>query len=149
MSRALTWLSRGGWRMLGLTAEQLGTVLLAVSLLITGRLAQQKGKEIVSKAPPQDAGNTVELRGAVISDKAADRIVQSMDAFTASATMLKSAIDRDVEAKQALTKALGINSASMDRNSDVSQHMREEIRETGDAIGRLKDEMIRSQRGGK
>ena len=136
--------------MLGLTAEQIGTVLLAISLLITGRLAQQKGREIVSKAPATE-GPAMEIRGALISDRAADRIVQSLDAFTASATLLKSAIDRDVEAKTALTKALGINSLSMDRNTDVSQHMREEIRETGDVMGRLKDELIRTQNmsGGK
>lgn len=128
--------------MLGLTAEQIGTVLLAVALLITGKLGHQKGKEIVAKAPPPNT-ETMELRGAVITDKAADRLVQSMDAFTASATLLKSAIDRDVDAKTALTKALNVNSASLDRNSEVSQDMREEIRETGDMIGKLKDELIR------
>lgn len=132
--------------MLGLTAEQIGTVLLAVALLITGKLGHQKGKEIVAKAPPLNT-ETMELRGAVITDKAADRLVQSMDAFTASATLLKSAIDRDVDAKTALTKALNVNSASLDRNSEVSQDMREEIRETGDMIGKLKDELIRG--GGK
>lgn len=131
--------------MLGLTPEQLGTVLLAIALLVTGKLGHQKGREILSRQPVPE--NVVEVAGAVISDKGVERIVQSLDAFTASATLLKSAIDRDVEAKQALTKALGVNSASMDRNSDVSVHMREEIRETGDAIGRLKDELIRS--GGK
>ena len=132
--------------MLGLSAEDIGKILLAVSLLITGRLAHQKGKEIVSRSP-ETQGETMELRGAVISDRAADRLVMAMDAYTASSTMLKASIDRDVEAKQAMTKALSTNSLSLDRNSDTADDLKGEIRDVRNSIERLKDEMIRRSDG--
>lgn len=127
MSPALTWPSRGGWRMLGLTAEQVGTVLLAIALLITGKLGHQKGKEIVAKAPPPN-GETVELRGAVISDRAVDVMVKSMDALSASNTMLTHATNLDTEAKGALTKALHAAAAAGDRMAESSEANREILR---------------------
>lgn len=134
--------------MLGLTAEQLGTVLLAVSLLITGRLAQQKGKEIVAKAPPADGGNTVELRGAVISDKAAVTLAQSMDALAASNTMLTHATNLDTDAKTALTKALHQMIACIDRNIETlkgntgaATSVAEQAHDLRDVIGDLAKEL--------
>lgn len=130
-----------------LESNDLGLVLIALIGLIGSIFTGSKVKDVTSKKPDKEAPNPqefMEVKGALISDKAAERVIQSADAFTAAATMLKIAIDRDVEAKQALTKALNANSASMDRNSEVSQDMRENIRETGDVIGRLKDEMIRA-----
>lgn len=129
-----------------LESNDLGLVLIALigligSIFTGSKVRDVTGKKVPAAPPPEFA----EVKGALISDKAAERVIQSSDAFTAAATMLKTAIDRDVEAKQALTKALNANSASLDRNSDVSQDMRDEIRETGDVIGRLKDEMIRAQ----
>lgn len=128
-----------------LESSDLGLVLVAaigamVTLLTGGKVREATSKKPDASPPSEFA----EVKGALISDKAAERVIQSADAFTAAATMLKIAIDRDVEAKQALTKALNANSASMDRNSEVSQDMREDVRETGDVIGRLKDEMIRA-----
>lgn len=129
--------------MLGLTAEQIGTVLLAISLLITGKLAQQKGKDIVSKSPPQEG--TMEIAGAVISDRAVDRLVKSLDAFSAAATLMTHAINTDVDAKTSLTKALIEHGKSMDRNTGASEDVRNEIREAGAKLERLKDELIRAQ----
>lgn len=128
-----------------LESNDLGLVLIALIGLIGSIFTGSKVRDVTGKKPANLPKEFAEVKGALISDKAAERVIQSSDAFTAAATMLKTAIDRDVEAKQALTKALNENSASLDRNSDVSQDMREEIRETGDVMGRLKDEMIRAQ----
>lgn len=88
-------------------------------LLLIGGLLGLKGYQRIKKgndAPPADV---MEVAGAIISSKDVDRIVASLDAFTASAAMMKGSIDRDVAAKEGLTKALVAFLAAMDRNSDV------------------------------
>lgn len=122
--------------MLGLTAEQIGTIILGISLGIIGLMGGQKGRQIAQAKPPSPA-DIVEVAGAIVSDKGVERMVSALDNFTAAAKLLTAAIDRDVEAKGKLT-------ASLNRNSDVSEDMREQIRETETKLDRLRDEIIRS-----
>ncbi|MFC3170244.1 hypothetical protein [Paracoccus fontiphilus] len=132
--------------MLGLTAEQIGTVILGFSIALISLMGGQKGKQIAQGKTPQ-ASDMVEVAGALVNSKDVERIVGSLDAFTAAAAMLKPAINRDVEAKTALTKALSENSRGLNRNSDTADDMRDEIKDVRVAIERLKDELIRSGRG--
>ena len=110
---------------------------LIVGLLGAFGLGQVRKK----KEPPKS--DVVEVAGAIVSDKAVDRMVQSLDEFSAAATLLKAAIDRDVEAKGKMTAAMVENSRKLDRNSDVSEEMHGEIRHVGDRIEHLKVELIR------
>ena len=129
--------------MLGLTAEQIGTVILGISLGLIGLMGGQKGRQIAQgKREPDNA--TVEIAGAIVSDKAVSRMVQSLDEFSAAATLLKAAIDRDVEAKGKMTAALNENSLKLDRNSNVSEEMHDHIKDTGTRLDRLKEELIRT-----
>ena len=121
--------------MLGLTAEQIGTVILGLSMGLIAIMGGQKGKQ-VAQGRKESPSEMIEVAGAIVSDKAVDRMVQSLDAFTAAATLMTHAIDKDVEAKAKLTAALI-------RNSDVSEDMRDEIRETASKIDRLREEIIR------
>ena len=122
--------------MLGLTAEQIGTVILGLSLGIIGLMGGHRGKQI-AQSKPSTPGDIVEVAGAIVSDKGVERMVAALDDFTAAAKMLTAAIDRDVDAKAKLT-------TSLNRNSDVSDDMREQIRETEAKLDRLRDELIRS-----
>ena len=129
--------------MLGLTAEQIGTIILGISLGIIGLMGGQKGRQIAQGKTPASPTDVVEVAGAIVSDKAVDRMVRSLDEFSAAATVLKTAIDRDVEAKGHLTAAMTENSRALNRNSDVSEEMHQEIRETASRIDRLREEIIR------
>ena len=122
--------------MLGLTAEQIGTVILGLSLGIIGLMGGQKGRQI-AQAKPSSPADIVEVAGAIVSDKGVERMVAALDDFTSAAKMLTAAIDRDVDAKAKLT-------VSLNRNSDVSVDMREQIRETEAKLDQLKTELIRS-----
>ena len=88
--------------MLGLTAEQIGTVILGLSMGLIAIMGGQKGKQ-VAQGRKESPSEMIEVAGAIVSDKAVDRMVASMDALSASNTMLTSAINADVEAKKALT----------------------------------------------
>ena len=127
--------------MLGLTAEQIGTVILGLSLGIIGLMGGQKGKQIAQGKGPPSQTDVVEVAGAIVSDRGVERMVAALDDFTAAAKMLTAAIDRDVDAKAKLT-------VSLNRNSDVSDDMREQIRETEAKLDRLRDELIRSSSNG-
>ena len=126
--------------MLGLTAEQIGTIILGVSLGIIGLMGGQKGRQI-AQGKPSSPGDIVEVAGAIVSDKGVERMVAALDDFTATAKLLTAAIDRDVDAKAKLT-------TSLNRNSDVSDDMREQIRETEAKLDRLREELIRSSSNG-
>lgn len=123
--------------MLGLSAEEFGTVLFAAALAITTFLGGKKGKEVLTKKPAAQP-EMIEVAGAIVSDKAVDRMVKSLDAFSSAAVLMTAAIERDVDAKSKLT-------ASLNRNSDVSEDMRDEIKDTGRKLERMKDELIRVQ----
>lgn len=123
--------------MLGLTAEQIGTVILGLSLGIIGLMGGQKGKQIAQGKGPPSQADVMEVAGAIVSDRGVERMVAALDDFTAAAKMLTAAIDRDVDAKAKLT-------VSLNRNSDVSDDMREQIRETEAKLDQLKTELIRS-----
>lgn len=127
--------------MLGMSAENLGTILTGIGLALIALLGGRKGKEMVQSgkkaAMPE---NLIEVAGAIVSDKAVDQMVKSLDAFTAAATLMTHSIDKDVRAKEALTKAL-------ERNSDVCIDMHDEIKDAGNKLDRMKDELIRSQIG--
>ena len=130
--------------MLGLTAEQIGTVILGISLGLIGLMGGQKGRQIAQGKREPDRAETIEVAGAIVSDKAVERMIKSLDEFSAAATLLKAAIDRDVEAKGKLTAAMVENSRKLDRNSDVSEGMHEQVKDTGVRLDRLKEELIRN-----
>lgn len=127
--------------MLGLTAEQIGTVILGLSLGIIGLMGGHRGKQIAQGKGPPSQADVVEVAGAIVSDRGVERMVAALDDFTAAAKLLTAAIDRDVDAKAKLT-------TSLNRNSDVSDDMREQIRETEAKLDRLRDELIRSSSHG-
>ena len=85
------------------------------------------------------------MAGAVISGKAVERMVKSLDDFSSSASALKCAIDRDVTAKKAMTESLVANSRALERNSDVAEEMHDGIKDTARIMSDLKTEIIRSQ----
>lgn len=100
-----------------LESPDLSAVLIAFFAMLGtvmggGTITQLLGRK---KAAQDKPAEFAEVKGAIISDKAVERIVQSFDGVTAAATMLKTAIDRDVEAKQALTKALTASAAMAER----------------------------------
>ena len=126
--------------MLGWTSEQLGTVILAVSGAIIWLMGGQKGKQLAQgKSQP---GEMMEVAGAIVSDRAVERMVTALDGFTASAKLLTLAIDKDVEAKGKLTTALA-------RNADAAEEVHDEIKDVAVRLDRLKDELIRSSAGGR
>ena len=130
--------------MLGLTAEQIGTVILGISLGLIGLMGGQKGRQIAQGKSDKTERDVVEVAGAIVSDKAVERMIKSLDEFSAAATLLKAAIDRDVEAKGKLTAAMIDNSRQLGRNSDVSEEMHEQVKDTGIRLDRLKEELIRN-----
>ena len=111
MSRLWTW--RSGAGMLGLTSEQLGTVLMAASLAFLGIIGGQKGRQMAKGKQPE----VMEVAGALVSDKAADRIVSALDE----------------------------NTKALNRNSGVCETLHEAVKEVDDRLERLKDEIIRGQ----
>lgn len=127
--------------MLGLTAEEIGTIILGISMGLITIMGGQKGKQIAQGKGPPSQADVVEVAGAIVSDRGVERMVAALDDFTAAAKMLTAAIDRDVDAKAKLT-------TSLNRNSDVSDDMREQIRETEAKLDRLRDELIRSSSHG-
>lgn len=131
--------------MLGLTAEQIGTVILGISMGLIAIMGGQKGKQ-VAQGRKETPSEMIEVAGAIVSDKAVDRMVASMDALSASNTLLTHAINADVEAKKALTAAMIDNSRALNRNSDVSEEMHEEIRDVGGRMDNLKTELVRGTR---
>lgn len=128
-----------------LSAALIAFFAMLGTILGGGTVTQMLNRKKNPANPPPEFA---EVKGALISDKAAERVIQSSDAFTAAATMLKTAIDRDVEAKNALTKALTENSRSLDRNSDVAEDIHEGTKSVSTRLERLEVELIRSQRGG-
>lgn len=128
-----------------LESNDLGLVLIALIGLIGSIFTGSKVRDVTGKKPSDPPKEFAEVKGAIVDARDVDRMVKHLEATTAALTLHTATVEKDTVAKEALTKALNANSASMDRNSDVSQDMRDEIRETGDVIGRLKDELIRVQ----
>lgn len=130
--------------MLGLTAEQIGTVILGLSLGIIGLMGGQKGKQIAQGKGPPSQTDVVEVAGAIVHPRDVEKLLKALEGVTAGAALLAVAIDKDVEAKGKMTVALN-------RNSDVSEDMHQQIRETESKLDRLRDELIRSSSygGGK
>lgn len=124
--------------MWGLSAEEFGFVLVSFAFALTSYLGGKAGKVALARPAPPPAEGVMEVAGAIVSDKAVDRMVKSLDAFTSAATLMTHAIDKDVIAKTELTKALN-------RNSHVAEEMCDEIKDTGRHMERLKDELIRGQ----
>lgn len=131
--------------MLGLTADQIGTIILGLSIGLISVMGGQKGRNLAQgkSGSPQD---TIEVAGAIVSDKSVSRMVQSLDEFSSAATVLKAAIDRDVAAKTALTEALTVNSRALHRNSETADDMLAGVRDTSNHLDRLRDELIRNHR---
>ncbi|MFC3628185.1 hypothetical protein ACFOM8_01860 [Paracoccus angustae] len=83
--------------------------------MLIGGLLGFAGVQRVRKGKPAAGEDVLEVAGAIVSSKDVERIVQSLDAFTAAAKLMTHSIDKDVDAKQSLTKALTLNSAASDR----------------------------------
>lgn len=122
-----------------LNSQDLGLVLVALIGVIGSVFGGKAGRDKLTKpgGQPQGAGEMVEIRGAIVSDKAVDKMVAAFEALT-------HAVDKDVEAKGKLTLALVESGRRLDRNSDVSEEMREEIKDTGQRMERLTMELIRA-----
>lgn len=122
-----------------LNSQDLGLVLVALIGVIGSVFGTKAGRDKLTKpgGQPQSAGEMVEIRGAIVSDKAVDKMVAAFEALT-------HAVDKDVEAKGKLTLALVESGRRLDRNSDVSEEMRDDIREAASKLERLKDELIRA-----
>lgn len=84
--------------MLGLNADQIGTILLAVSLTIVSLMGGRKGREMVKGAGPAPAAGIVEVAGAIVSDKAVTEWVKSANENTAAVMVLAKSIDKNTEA---------------------------------------------------
>ena len=124
-----------------LNSQDLGLVLVALIGVIGSVFGTKAGRDKLTKSggQPQGAGEMVEIRGAIVSDKAVDKMVAAFEALT-------QAVDKDVEAKGKLTIALNESGRRLDRNSDVSEEMRDDIREVNRTMEGLKAELIRSGR---
>ncbi len=124
-----------------LNSQDLGLVLVALIGVIGSVFGTKAGRDKLTKpgGQPQSAGEMVEIRGAIVSDKAVDKMVAAFEALT-------HAVDKDVEAKGKLTVALNESGRRLDRNSDVSEEMRDDIREVNRTMEGLKAELIRSGR---
>ncbi len=91
--------------MLGLTAEQLGTVLTGFSLFIIWALGGQKVKE--ARAKQSAPGETFEVAGALVSDRAVREWIAACDDLT-------KAIDRNTVACEAAATSAKEASDAMD-----------------------------------
>ena len=122
-----------------LNSQDLGLVLVALIGVIGSVFGTKAGRDKLTKpgAQPQSAGEMVEIRGAIVSDKAVDKMVAAFETLTL-------AVDKDVEAKGKLTVALNESGRRLDRNSDVSEEMRDDIREVNRTMEGLKAEFIRA-----
>lgn len=122
-----------------LDSKDLGLVLVAIIGLIGTMFGGKAGRDKLTKPAHQPAGSgeMVEIRGAIVSDKAVDKMVAAFEALT-------HAVDKDVEAKGKLTLALVESGRRLDRNSDVSEEMRDDIREVNRTMEGLKAEFIRA-----
>lgn len=103
--------------MLGLTAEQIGVVLVGISTALIALLGGREGKKLVAQKGGAPAGDVVEVAGALVSDKAAAEWVRSCDD-------LRRSIDR--------------NTRAMDHATDAS-------RKTVEAMNDLRVELVRNQ----
>lgn len=123
-----------------LNSQDLGLVLVALIGVIGSIFGTKAGRDKLTKPAHQSpgGGEMVEIRGAIVSDKAVDKMIAAFEALT-------HAIDKDVEAKGRLTVALNESGRRLDRNSDVSEEMRDDIREAGRTMDGLKAELIRAQ----
>lgn len=110
-----------------LESNDLGLVLVALIGLIGSWFGGSRIKDSMTGAPQKSAAplpeRTVEIAGALVSDKAVDKMVASMDALAA---------------------ALNESGKRIDRNSDVSEEMRDDIREVNRTMEGLKAEFIRA-----
>lgn len=131
--------------MLGLSAEDLGTVILAASLALIALLGGMKGKAMAQGTRSPRKEDVLEVAGAIVSDKAVDAMVKSLNATTDACSLLAHAISRDVDAKEKLTAALASHGTKLDRNSETAEDMRETIQSVDTRVERLKDELIRFQ----
>lgn len=108
-----------------LSAALIAFFAMLGTILGGGTVTQMLNRKKNPANPPPEFA---EVKGAIISDKAVDRIVQSFDGVTAAATMLKSAIDRDVQAKELLTKALHSAAQSGERMVESGEANRDILR---------------------
>lgn len=129
--------------MLGLTAEEIGTIILGLSLGIIGLMGGQKGRQIAQGKGPPSQADVVEVAGAIVHPRDVEKLLKALEGVTAGAALLAVAIDKDVEAKSKLTVALN-------RNSDVSEDMHQQIKDAENKMERLREELLwaRASHGG-
>lgn len=129
--------------MLGLTAEEIGTIILGISMGLITIMGGQKGRQIAQGKGPPSQTDVMEVAGAIMPPRDVEKLLKALEGVTAGTALLAVAIDKDVEAKGKLTVALMENSRALNRNSDVSEEMHDEIRDTASRIDRLREEIIR------
>ena len=138
--------------MLGMSAESIGTFLTGLGLAIIAILGGKAGKEKVTGRQPGGAP-VMEVAGAIVSDKAVERMVKSLDEFSSAAILMTAAIERDVDAKKALTRAMEKHGQDLKDNTEACVEMGRSIDKVDAHIGKLATEMeiqrAISDRGGK
>ena len=141
--------------MLGLSAEEFGFVLSALAFALVSFLGGKAGKDALVKrnGPAAAPDGVMEVAGAIVSDKAVDRMVKSMDAFTSASVLLTAAIDKDVEAKAKLTAMVEKHGRHLGDNTAACEDMGRNIQRVDAHIGKLVTELYLqrelSDRGGK
>ena len=91
--------------MLGLESQDLGLVLVALIGLIGTMFAGKRGKDFLSPKP-NVTGQTVEIAGAIISDKKADEIIAATDALRDEVRAHRLALDRNTTACNAMSSKI-------------------------------------------
>lgn len=96
------------------------------------------------KAPQGES--VMEVAGAIVSDKAVEKMVASMDALCASNTALTHTVNADVKAKAELTQVLTRVVTALDRNTDGADDMLDGIKDAAGKLDRMATELRLSDR---
>lgn len=129
--------------MLGLSAEEFGFVLVSLAFALTSFLGGKAGKDALVKrqAPAPAPDGVLEVAGSIVSDRAVDRMVKSLDAFTSASVLLATAIDKDVEAKAKLTAMVEKHGRLLEENTAACEDMGRHIQKVDGHISKLATEM--------
>ena len=65
--------------MLGLTAEEIGTIILGLSLGIIGLMGGQKGKQIAQGKGPPSQTDVVEVAGAIVHPRDVEKLLKALE----------------------------------------------------------------------
>lgn len=104
--------------MFGLSADDISTVIVGVSLAFIALMGGQKGRQIAQGRSKKD--DVVEVAGALVSDKAAAEWIKANDALSAGMTVMSRAVDRNTDAIETITDDLRDVKGKL---SDVAKEM--------------------------